>query len=60
MVYKFIINQFKKILFKINFDPQHIFFRKMSYQKQKFGIMDEAYFVPKSEILTWINDLLKV
>jgi hypothetical protein len=32
----------------------------MSYQKEKFGMMDEAYFVPKSEILAWINDLLKV
>lgn len=29
-------------------------------QNENFGIMDEGYFVPRSEILTWVNDLLKV
>lgn len=32
----------------------------MSYQNESFGMMDEGYFVPRGEILTWLNDLLKV
>ena len=27
---------------------------------ETFGMMDEAYFVSKTAILNWINDLLKV
>lgn len=27
---------------------------------ETFGTMDQAYFKPKSEILAWINDSLKV
>jgi hypothetical protein len=27
---------------------------------ENFGIMDEGYFVPRTEIITWIHDLLKV
>jgi microtubule-associated protein, RP/EB family len=29
-------------------------------QNENFGIMDEGYFVPRSEILSWVNNLLKV
>lgn len=32
----------------------------MSYQNESFGMMDPGYFVPRGEILNWINDLLKV
>ena len=32
----------------------------MSYQNESFGMMDPGYFVPRGEILTWINELLKV
>lgn len=32
----------------------------MSYQNESFGMMDPGYFVPRGEIITWINDLLKV
>ena len=32
----------------------------MSYQNESFGMMDEGYFVPRGEITTWLNDLLKV
>lgn len=28
--------------------------------KESFGIMDECYFVPKTVILEWINNLLGV
>lgn len=34
-------------------------FLKMS-QKESFGIMDDCYFVPRTEILDWINNLLHV
>jgi hypothetical protein len=27
-------------------------------KNEAFGMMDEGYFVPKGEILKWINDLL--
>lgn len=27
---------------------------------EAFGIMDEAYFVPRGEIIKWVNDLLKI
>ena len=27
---------------------------------EAFGMMDEGYFTSRGEILTWINDLLKV
>jgi hypothetical protein len=33
---------------------------KMNHSNEAFGIMDEAYFVPRSEILSWVNNLLKV
>lgn len=33
---------------------------EMSYQNESFGMMDPGYFVPRGEILNWINDLLKV
>lgn len=29
-------------------------------QKESFGIMDECYFVPRTEIIDWINNLLHV
>lgn len=29
-------------------------------QKESFGMMDEGYFVPRTEILDWINNLLNV
>lgn len=29
-------------------------------QKESFGIMDEGYFVPRTEIIDWINNLLNV
>jgi len=32
----------------------------MNYQNESFGMMDEGYFVPRTEILNWINALLKV
>lgn len=32
----------------------------MSYQKENFGMMDEGYFVPRGEIIDWINELLDV
>lgn len=32
----------------------------MSYQNESFGMMDPGYFVPRGEIITWLNDLLKV
>ncbi len=32
----------------------------MSYQKESFGMMDEGYFVPRGEIVDWINNLLDV
>lgn len=32
----------------------------MSYQKESFGMMDEGYFVPRTEILDWLNNLLNV
>ena len=32
----------------------------MTTQNENFGIMDEAYFVSRTEILSWVNDLLKV
>ena len=32
----------------------------MSYQKESFGMMDEGYFVPRGEIIDWINSLLQV
>jgi hypothetical protein len=32
----------------------------MSYQNESFGMMDSGYFVPRGEILSWINELLKV
>ena len=33
---------------------------KMSLQNENFGIMDEGYFVPRGEILSWLNGLLQV
>jgi hypothetical protein len=27
---------------------------------ENIGIMDEGYFVPRTELIGWINDLLKV
>jgi len=35
-------------------------FKSMSYQRESFGMMDEGYFVPRSEIIDWINNLLDV
>lgn len=32
----------------------------MSHGTEAFGIMDEAYFVPRSEIIAWVNNLLHV
>ena len=32
----------------------------MSYQNESFGMMDAGYFVPRGDILNWINNLLKV
>ena len=32
----------------------------MSYQNENFGMMDEGYFVPRGEILNWLNTLLQV
>lgn len=32
----------------------------MSFQKENIGIMDEAYFVSRGDILKWANDLLQV
>lgn len=32
----------------------------MSYQNENFGMMDEGYFVPRTEILEWLNNLLRV
>ena len=32
----------------------------MSYQKESFGMMDEGYFVPRTQILDWLNSLLNV
>lgn len=32
----------------------------MSYQKESFGMMDEGYFVPRGELIDWINNLLDV
>lgn len=32
----------------------------MSFQNEKIGMMDEAYFVPRGEILNWLNTLLQV
>lgn len=32
----------------------------MANQNENFGIMDEGYFVPRTEIISWVNDLLKV
>ena len=33
---------------------------KMSFQNENFGMMDEAYFVPRTEILDWLHNLLHV
>lgn len=32
----------------------------MSYQKENFGMMDEGYFVPRGELIDWINQILDV
>lgn len=32
----------------------------MNYTNESFGMMDEGYFVPRTEIISWINTLLKV
>ena len=32
----------------------------MSFQNEKIGMMDEAYFVSRGDILKWLNDLLQV
>lgn len=34
--------------------------KSMSYQNESFGMMDAGYFVPRGDILNWINNLLKV
>lgn len=32
----------------------------MYYQNESFGMMDSGYFVPRGEIINWINNLLHV
>ena len=32
----------------------------MSYQNEKIGMMDEAYFVSRGDIINWLNNLLQV
>ena len=32
----------------------------MSFQNEKIGMMDDAYFVSRGDIIKWLNELLQV